>query len=250
MPSGGHDDGMEVTQVWSAVVDRLRPGAPLGEVGVPAEVLWGALALGLLAVALRPLWRVLRVGVTVVHELGHAVVGVLAGRRFTGLVLRPDMSGHAVTVGPSRGTGRVVTTWAGYPAPALVGAALVLAGSAGWAAPVLLTTVVLLLVGLLRARSGYTVLVMLATAAGTGWLWWSGGDELQGLVLLAVGVLLLLGAWRHLAAVGRTRGSGSDPEVLARLTRVPTALWMVTFALVHAAASWVVADRLADLLVR
>lgn len=241
---------MRRTEIGQELSERLRLHAPWPELGITSAEMLAAIGAGLLLVIVPGVWRMVRVGVTVVHELGHGVVGRLVGRKFRGFVLRPDMSGHAVTVGPSRGTGRVVTTWAGYPAPALVGAALVLAGSAGWAAPVLLTTVVLLLVGLLRARSGYTVLVMLATAAGTGWLWWSGGDELQGLVLLAVGVLLLLGAWRHLAAVGRTRGSGSDPEVLARLTRVPTALWMVTFALVHAAASWVVADRLADLLVR
>lgn len=236
--------------MWAAVVDRLRPSAPLAELDLPAEAIWGALALGLLAVTVRPLWRVLRVAVTVVHELGHAVVGVLAGRRFTGLVLRPDMSGHAVTVGPSRGFGRVATTWAGYPAPAVVGAALVLASTSGWAGPVLLATGMLLLVGLLRARSFYTATVMVVSVALTGWLWWSAAPAAQGLVLLAVGLLLLLGAWRHLGAVARSRDAASDPAVLARLTRVPVPLWMVTFLVVHGAASWVAGDGLFMLLDR
>ena len=73
--------------------------------------------------------EVLRLGVTLVHELGHAFVGMLVGRRFTGFVLRGDMSGHAVTVGPPRGIGRLVTTWAGYPMPGVVALGLVAAAS-------------------------------------------------------------------------------------------------------------------------
>ena len=230
--------------MWTAVADRARPGPALATLGLPAAAVWGALAAGLLVVALPPLWRALRVVVTVVHELGHAVVGVLVGRSFTGLVLRPDMSGHAVTVGRSRGPGRVATTWAGYPAPALVGAGAVLAATSGWAPPVLLLTAAVLLVGLLRSRSVYTVLVMLAALGATCWLWWSGDGEVQGLVLLAVGVMLVLGAWRHLAAVTREPGAGSDPAVLARITPLPRAVWTASFVLVLAGASWLAGDRL------
>jgi len=235
---------------WTAVVERVRPGSALAELGLPDAAVWGALGAGVLAVAVPPLWRLLRVVVTVVHELGHAVVGVLAGRSFTGLVLRPDMSGHAVTVGRSRGPGRVATTWAGYPAPALVGAGVVAAAAAGWAPPVLLTTVLLLAGGLLRARSAYTVLVMLVAVGGTGWLWWAGSDRLQGLVLLAVGVMLVLGAWRHLAAVVRSPDAGSDPAVLARITPLPRVVWTASFVLVLAAAAWLAGDRVWELVVR
>ena len=116
---------MDTESIWQAIGRRLRPGAPLGELDVPEGWLLAALAAALLVVGVPAVWRVLRVAVTVVHELGHAVVGLLVGRKFTGLVLRPDMSGHVVTVGPSRGPGRVVSTWAGYPAPALLGLAMV-----------------------------------------------------------------------------------------------------------------------------
>lgn len=236
--------------LWDGIVDRARPGMALRELGVPDVALWAALGAGLLVVAVPALWRLLRVAVTVVHELGHAGVGVLVGRSFTGLVLRPDMSGHAVTVGRSRGPGRVATTWAGYPAPALVGAGLVLAAEAGWAAPVLLAVTALLLGGLLRSRSLYTVAVLVVTVGGAGWLWWAGDARVQGLVLLAVGLLLLLGAWRHLAAALRSRDPGSDPAVLARITRMPRMVWAATFVLVLGGASWLVTERLWLLLVR
>ena len=231
----------------TAVLARLRPGAPLAELGLPDAAVWAAFAAGLLVVGVRPLWRVFRVAVTVVHELGHAVVGVLVGRSFTGLVLRPDMSGHAVTVGRSRGAGRVVTTWAGYPAPALVGLALVLAGTSGWSGLATFVVALLLLLGLLRSRSFYTVLVMVAALGLSGWLWWAGEERVRGLTLLAVGVVLLLGAWRHLGAVLRAPDSGSDLAVLARLTRLPAALWTLSFAVVLGGASWVAAGRLIEL---
>ena len=112
-------------------------------------------------VAVPPVWQVLRLAVTLVHELGHALVGLAVGRRFTGFVLRGDMSGHAVTVGPARGIGRVLSTWAGYPAPAVVGAAMVWAAGRGWAAPVAHLVLVVLLVALLRVRSLLTAAVML-----------------------------------------------------------------------------------------
>ena len=88
-----------IEQVWEHVL-------PVEGVAISGAPVLVVLALALLAVAFRPTWRLLRLGVTLVHELGHAGVGVLAGRRFTGFVLRGDMSGHAVTVGPARGLGR------------------------------------------------------------------------------------------------------------------------------------------------
>lgn len=205
-----------------------------------------ALLLGIAAAAvlLTPVWRVLRLGVTLVHELGHAGVGVLCGRRFTGFVVRGDMSGHAVTAGPARGPGRVATAWAGYPAPALLGAGLVLVAVRGWAAPTLAVTVLLLVLALTRVRSVLTAVVVVAAAAATGTLWWVGTPILRAEVVLVAGVVLLAGAWRHLGAVWSGGGPGSDPGVMARLTGVPVLVWLLSYAVVLAAASWLVADQL------
>ncbi|GAA4285826.1 M50 family metallopeptidase [Georgenia daeguensis] len=225
------DVGAWLAQAWS----RLQPGP------VPAEspvVLAVVLAAVVAAVALPPLWRHLRVVVTVVHELGHGLVGVLLGRRFTGLVLRADMSGHAVTVGRARGAGRVASTWAGYPAPALVGAVLVRAAGTGWAPTLLGVAALVLLVSILRVRSWYTALVMVLLTAGTGALWWWGSAPLQAALLLGVGLFLLVGAWRHLGALLGSRSPGSDATVLAGLTRVPRWCWILSFAVVLGLATW------------
>ncbi|WP_240646038.1 M50 family metallopeptidase [Georgenia sp. SYP-B2076] len=225
----------EVGRWWAQAWQRLQPDL------VPASA-WPVAALVLAVVAAvvlaPPLWRGARVLVTVVHELGHGLVGLLCGRRFTGLVLRGDMSGHAVTVGPSRGAGRALTTWAGYPAPAVVGAAAVQLAAAGWAPPVLAVTALLLLGALVRVRSIYTAAVMVALTAVTAALWWWGSGVAQASVVLGMGAFLLVGSWRHLGAVVRHSSPASDPAVLAQLTRVPRWCWHLTFVVVLAAANW------------
>lgn len=222
---------------WVAAVwERVLPDQGVSLSGTPVLlVLVGALV----AVSVRPVWRVLRLAVTLVHELGHAGVGLLAGRRFTGFVLRGDMSGHAVTVGPARGVGRVATTWAGYPAPALVGAALAWLAVGGWSATVLTAVLAVLVASALRVRSVLTAVVVAVAVLATGALWWSQDSELQAQVLVAAGVVLVVGAWRHLAAVLVAPDRGvSDPSVLARLTHVPGLVWNGTFVLVCALATW------------
>ena len=227
-------------QVWSRVVPEQ--GVALS--GTPVLIV---LVAALVAVAVDPLWRVLRLGVTLVHELGHAGVGMLCGRRFTGFVLRGDMSGHAVTVGPARGFGRVLTTWAGYPAPGVVGAVVVWLAVRGWSAPVLTGILAVLVTAALRVRSGLTALVVGVALVGAGALWWAGSPQLQAQVVVAVGLVLIVGAWRHLGAVlAAPDPAVSDPGVLARLTRVPRVVWNTTFVVVLAWASWLAGGTVLD----
>ncbi|MDV3220681.1 M50 family metallopeptidase [Intrasporangium sp.] len=221
------------------VVSRLEPAT--SDVTLTATAVWTVLAGSLLVVAVEPLWRILRIAVTLVHELGHAVVGMAVGRRFTGFVLRGDMSGHAVTVGRPRGLGRIVSTWAGYPAPAVIGAAMAWVAGRGWSAAFVGGVIVVLLVALLRVRSALTLLVMVAAITATAALWWWRDDTLQAQLLVGTGIVLVIGAWRHLAAVATTRDRSSDPGVLASLTHVPRVVWNLSFAAVCAAATWLVA---------
>lgn len=230
---------------WEQVIARVRPAGP-----VDLEPAWllGALALTLVLVLVPGVWRVVRLGVTLVHELGHAMIGVLVGRRFTGFVIGGDASGHAVTYGPARGPGRVATTWAGYPAPALLGALMAWAASRGWAAPVLTVLLLVLLASLVRVRSALTALATVAATALLALAWWGAGPATQTLLLTVLAAILVLGAWRHLGAVAFTRTPGSDPAVLAALTRIPRVVWLATFALVCAASTWVLGGVLLDLL--
>ena len=222
-----------VSELLREALERARPAAP------PTGI-WPLLALaaGLLCVGAPPLWRLTRVVVTLVHELGHAVVGVLMGRRFTGFQVRGDMSGHAVTVGPRRGPGRVLTTAAGYPAPAVVGLLLITAGVQGWAPTVLAVALAALVVGLPFSRSLLTVMCVLGAGAAVLGAWWWGGTVASAALALGAGCLLLLGAWRHLGAVMSGGRRQDDPQVLADLTGLPAGAWNVLFMLVIAACTY------------
>ena len=226
-------------------------GARLGAAtpGLAAGALVLAVLVALLVVLTPSIWLRLRIAVTLVHELGHAVVGVLCGRRFTGFVVRGDMSGHAVTVGPARGFGRVATTWAGYPVPPLVGLLMLYAVSTGYAAALLFACLLTLVLVLVFVRSAGTRLGVRAGGAGGGARGWGGPDDGQALVVTVTGLVLLAGGWRHLGAVASAgrRDTGSDAVVLGGLTGIPTWVWLGTFAAVHAAATWAAATLLLDL---
>ncbi|OFE17249.1 hypothetical protein BA895_17610 [Humibacillus sp. DSM 29435] len=224
---------------WEEIATRSTPAVGVEAVS-PAQ-LTVVLLVALVAVGLPPLWRVVRLAVTLAHELGHAAVGIAVGRTFTGFVLRGDMSGHAVTRGPVRGPGRVATTWAGYPMPALVGASVIWLAGRGWSAPVVTAALVVLALALIRVRSFLTALVMVVSIGATVALWWWRNDALQPQALFGVGVVLLVGGGRHLLAVVRDRGRDSDPAVLAWLTRVPRTMWNASFIIVFALATWLVA---------
>ena len=222
---------------WDEIGERLRPVAAASSL-TTAGVITTLVVAAVLAIG--PTWPWLRLGVTLVHELGHAVVGVASGRRFTGFVVGGDGSGHAVTLGAPRGAGRVATTWAGYPMPALVGALLVRAAASGWAAPVVGGVLVLLLLVLIRVRSVLTLLVVLVVGGALAGLWWRRDDAVQAYVLLVAGLLLLVGAWRHLQAVWADGGRGDDHRALASLTGIPALVWLISWAAVCAGATWAV----------
>lgn len=234
---------MDLRTLGREITERIMPDA------APSSGWWIllALAVALVVVVLPPAWRLARLAVTIVHELGHALVGIVMGRRFTGFVVSADMSGHAVTVGPRRGLGRAASTWAGYPAPAVVGALLVQISLHGWARTALFAALVVLLLSLVFTRSLHTLAAVLGTAAAVGALWWWGSPALAALLTLAAGVFLLLGAWRHLGAVVSGGGSSDDPAQLATLTPLPAWAWTLSFALVLGACSWWAGMTLAPL---
>ncbi len=225
---------MSLETLRHAIGERIVPTAD------PAAGWWTLLAVvvALVLVAVPAAWRPARLAVTIVHELGHAVVGILVGRRFTGFVVSADMSGHAVTVGRSRGFGRVVSTWAGYPAPAIVGAVLTHIAFGGFSRTTLFAALVILMVSLVFVRSAHTLATVLVAVVAIGALWWWGSAALAAAVVLGAGVFLLLGAWRHFGAVMAHGRRQDDPQQLAQLTGVPTAVWVASYVLVLAACTW------------
>jgi hypothetical protein len=207
---------MDLTEVW----DRVAARQPVPEASFVLGT--GVVALLLVVVA----WPQVRLGVTVVHEAGHAVVAVLVGRRLSAIRLHSDTSGLTVSRGKPRGPGMVAMLAAGYLAPALLGllAAYLLAEGRGVA---LLWFLVLLLAGLLVwVRNGYGLLVVLVLGGGLFALTWRGSAQAQSVTAYLVTWLLLLAAPRPLVELlGRGRSRTSDPAQLATLTHVPAVVW-------------------------
>lgn len=202
-------------------------------------------SLLLAAVVLAVIWspggyRLVRHLVTLVHEAGHAVVAALAGRRLQGVRLHADTSGLTVSRGRPDGPGMIATLCAGYPAPAVAGAAGAMLLGAGHAAAVLWILVVTSALMLLLVRNLYGLWVVLLLGATVGALsWWATGPVLSTAAQVVVWSLLLA-APRAVVELQRqrrrTRGGDSDADQLARLTRTPAALWVGLFWLVCVAA--------------
>jgi hypothetical protein len=186
--------------------------------------------LALVLVLAPATWPRVRLGVTVVHEAGHAVVAVVVGRRLRSIRLHSDTSGLTVSRGKPRGPGMVVMLAAGYLAPAALGlfAALLLAN--GRSVGLLWLLVVLAALLILWVRNGYGFLVLLVGGAGVLLVTWYGDGQVQSVAAYLITWLLLLAAPRPLVELlraGRRRGRTSDPDQLAGLTRVPAVVWIL-----------------------
>ena len=209
-------------EVW----DRATATQPVPGAGL--VVATGLVAL--LLVASPAGWPRVRLGVTVVHEAGHALVGVLVGRRLRSIHLHSDTSGLTVTRGKPRGPGMVAMLAAGYLAPAALGLVAALLLAAGRSVGLLWLLVLLAAALILWVRNGYGALVLLVGGTAVLLVTWYGDGTVQSVAAYLIAWLLLLAAPRpllELLGAGRRRPRTSDPDQLARLTRVPAVLWIL-----------------------
>ncbi|GAA4118646.1 M50 family metallopeptidase [Nocardioides fonticola] len=215
-------------EVWRT---RPLPGAPvvLGTgVFAAAAVLWARS------------WTLVRLGITTVHEAGHAAVALLVGRRLHGVRVHQDTSGLTLSSGRARGPGLVAVYAAGHLAPGVLGLLAVAALAAGRPVALLAGGVVVAALLLVWVRNLYGLLVVTVIGAALALLAWRAPDDVRTAAAYLVAWLLLLGAPRpvvELLAAGRRRPRGSDVDRLADLTGVPAVLWaLVLLAATHAGA--------------
>jgi len=203
---------------------RVSAATPVPDASVLVGIGFAALAAVVLV------WPAVRMLVTVCHEAGHAVAATLTGRSLQGIRLHSDTSGLTVTRGRPTGAGMVATLFAGYPAASVVGLLAAFVAGAGHAVAMLGLSVLLLALMLVKIRNVHGALVVLGLGAGLGLAaWWA---PTQLLVWLAYGLawLLLLAGPRPVLELAARRGrasSGSDAAQLARLTHLPSLVWIV-----------------------
>jgi hypothetical protein len=233
-----------VGEIW----DRATATQPVPD----ARFVLATGVLALLLVLVPRTWPRVRLGVTVVHEAGHAVVAVLVGRRLRSIRLHSDTSGLTVSRGRPRGPGMVAMLAAGYLAPAGLGllAALLLAD--GRSVGLLWLLVLLSAALILWVRNGYGLLVLLVGGAGVLLVTWYGDGQVQSVAAYLIAWLLLLAAPRplvELLTAGRRRARTSDPDQLAGLTRLPAVLWTLLLLVANLAGLAVGVSTLAPDLV-
>ena len=191
-------------------------------------------------------YRLIRHGVTVLHEAGHAVVALMVGRRLSGIRLHSDTSGVTLSRGLARGPGMVATMVAGYPTPALLGLVATLVLNAGYAVGLLWALVALSAAMAVFVRNVYGFAVLLVLGGGVGVLSWTMPSvALSGLAYVLVWTLLLaaprsvfeLSSQRRRAVRTGRRDVTSDAAQLAALTGVAAAAWVLVFFAVTSLAA-------------
>jgi len=187
--------------------------------------------LALLLVLSRSPWRWARTVVTIVHEAGHAVVALLAGRRLQSIRLHSDTSGVTASRGKPTGPGMIFTALAGYPAPSLLGLAFAALLAANRITVVLIVAAVLLLAVLVVVRNVYGVFAVVASSAVLGVVAFVATPSVQAWFVYAVTWFLLFGGVRPLFELQRKRYRGSanasDIDQLGWLTGTPPILWLL-----------------------
>jgi Peptidase M50B-like len=193
--------------------------------------------IALVVVALSVLWRPARHVITIVHEAGHALVALLSGRRLSGIRLHSDTSGLTVSRGKPYGPGMVLTGFAGYVAPSLLGLGFAALLGADRVTGLLVACVLLLLGVLVMVRNIYGVFSVLVTGAVLiGVAWWAKG-EVQAAFAHVITWFLLLGGLRSIGELQAKRRRGrardSDADQLASITGAPGLFWVAIFVLVN-----------------
>ncbi|WP_296668063.1 M50 family metallopeptidase [Demequina sp.] len=221
-----------IDRLWADVTSRIAPDLSVTLIALGAVIV---------CVAVPALWRIVRHVVTIAHEGGHAVVALATGRRVSAITLHADTSGATTSYGEAKRLPLALVAFAGYPAPALIGLGAAWLVGRGHAIALLWIVMLALILVLFRIRNAFGLFVMVVAIGAVGAAAWFLADPWR--VGLAVGItwLLLMGAVRAVVELSASRrggrGRGSDADALARLTRVPGAVWVAVFWLVTVASA-------------
>ncbi|MFI6346598.1 M50 family metallopeptidase [Streptomyces sp. NPDC050560] len=223
------------SSLWDRFVDGFG-----GQPDPDAWVVFVTAALALAAVLPAGAWRIARNAVTITHEGGHGLVAVLTGRRLDGIRLHSDTSGLTVSRGRPTGPGMVLTAFAGYTAPPLIGLGGAALLATGHIRVLLWVATALLLIMLVMIRNAYGVLTVFVTGGAFLLVSWLAGPQVQAVFAYTAVWFLLIGGVRPAFELqGRRRRGGardSDADQLARLTGVAAGLWLFVFHVIALAS--------------
>lgn len=251
MTNAAGELGTAAATWWEAILNGFTRTDPLS---VPLSILLAIIGAAVVLSIPRVTWRWFGLYVTFVHELGHAFAALMTGRVVHGLKIGLDHSGQLVSSG-RHGFSALWSGFWGYPAPAVVGLALVWAVSAGWVGAAASIGALVLLLSLIFLRNFTGIVVALLSAAVAQALVMFASPQTVSWAVLALGIALGVGSVRDFCKVAavhtrrRSQLASSDAHLLAQASRTPSFLWLSGFAVVifgsAALSGWLVWGMLA-----
>lgn len=218
-----------ITTAWGALLERWHITA--------APEPWALIAVATAVAALvsiPPIWSRIRQAATIVHEMGHASIGYIFGRKIDGIKLHSDTSGVTTSRGKPHGIGFLLSILAGYPAPSLLGLGMIWAATTNWSGAGLTLFAALMLLALWLCRNIIGFLSCALAVIACGAIWWWGTPTVVANTVLAIGIFMVIAGFRCCIDLWRAhqRGDGatSDAGQAASLTVVvPATVWIVFF---------------------
>jgi hypothetical protein len=168
--------------------------------------------------------------VTFTHETGHAFIAKLTGRRVAAVRLHTNTSGTTTSIGRP-GISSLLTTAAGYPAPAVAAGLLLAAAITGHTVQAFTLAALITALVLLVTRNAWGVLITAGVLAGFLLTFRFAPVSFFGLIAAALAGLLAGGALRDIWTERHVRrgnpNAGTDIASIARGTHLPAAVtWL------------------------
>lgn len=194
--------------------------------------LWILAGIAGAAICFTPTWKThLQLLGTLVHEIGHGLGGLLAGRKFNSLVIHPDASGLTHTTGAGK-IGLIICFYSGYTAPGTLAVILAAATASGTTGILLAILTLTLTLTLIRVRNTLTLLTLLTTTLTTFLLFWYPNPTLQTTLTTLLTTFFLTTGTIHVHQAWKDRkndGGEADADALATLTHIPEPIWLILF---------------------
>lgn len=173
-----------------------------------------------------PLWRWVRLFETIIHEFGHAAVGILLGQKLKGFKIRYDTSGETNTLTYSYGVRGLLTHLSGYPAPVVLGTVsiyfTIFYDAALWFIYVYSFISVLVLI-FIRNWFGFIPVILMIFIVGLSYI--LNNSLYTNTVVLLISSTLLVGGVRSIIHLWR-KPEGSDADLIVQYLGGFTYLWV------------------------
>lgn len=209
----------------------------------------GFILVGMIIAGVPLTWRYTKLAATWVHEVGHATVALLTGRGVSGIRINGDASGDTGHIGRATGLGRLLTAFAGYPAPSLVSLGIVAALFAGHLNWVIIGFLVLgvLMIPLQRSLLGFFVTIIVCAAS---YLLVQVSPFISVMLVSCLAGYLLVASPRTIIELhyvhrqnellSAKKQQHSDAMALTEMTGLPPGFWEVVFMGISLGCIWMV----------